>query len=254
MGKPTLRHRPGLLPFALLLSIVTSLVLAGIWVALVPTTGADGAAVAANDAVVRRFYAAVNETIHTGDVAALDAVVGDDYAGRATTSGTEQDRAGLARSLLALRVFAPYLALSPQTLVGQADRVVATVDVAGAAVGSLGLAIPAEDLWGRVETFRVRAGRIRERWVDDADLDALGLPTETVLAVRPPRAEDSDRRAADLGGGRDGAGGGRRRSGPGRCGGQRGRGVDRGKRDGTRDGLGIQPGDDGWPATSHHRQ
>lgn len=124
-------------------------------------------AVAANAAVVRRFYAAVNGFVHDGDATALDAVVAPDFLDHVNRPGLPATRSGLLSYLGALRATFPALRLTVASAVADqtGGRVLAQVRLDGTASGdALGLPLPADTVWGPFDAFRVAAGQVREHW------------------------------------------------------------------------------------------
>lgn len=143
------------------------------------------AAAAANTALVRRFYAAVNQTLETGDPALLDRLVAAEFAEHAALPGLPPTRAGLARYLVGLGATFPTMRLSVVDLLAQGDEVMARVRVDGAAGGDfLGLPVPGElAAWGPLDVFRVERGAIVEHWPSRDGAVLLRPLTRTPLAL-----------------------------------------------------------------------
>ena len=122
-------------------------------------------AAAANIALVRRFYAAVNEALQTGEASSLDGVVAVNFVDRTARPGFTPTRDGLARHLLALRATFPAMRLTPEEPIAQGDSVLARVWVEGAVDGVF-LGVPLAGLpptWETHDLFRIAGDRIVER-------------------------------------------------------------------------------------------
>ena len=120
----------------------------------------------ANAALVRRFYAAVNDVMRTGGPGPLDAVLAPTFVAHGLGPGADTDRAGLRTYLATLHASFADLRLTVDDLVAGPDAVVVHVAVHGGDHGVFaGTAIthPAAP-WGMAESFRIRDGRITELW------------------------------------------------------------------------------------------
>jgi hypothetical protein len=175
--------RRAVVPLALVLALVSGVVLAEarlVVLAPIAAVGPDPQA-HAGDTVVRRFYAAANTVLRTGDPAALDAAVALDLVEHSAEPPLPPTRAGLARSLLALRAAFPRARLAVEGVVVQASAAAARVRVDGLAAGD-------GAVWGPVDLFRWDGDRVVEHWGAFA-APALPEPLAQVpLAVRPPAA------------------------------------------------------------------
>lgn len=120
----------------------------------------------ANTVLVRRFYAAVEVAVATGNAELLDALLAPAFVDHAVAPGQPPDRAGLAQELAALHAVVPTLRLGVTDLVAQDDEVMARVQVSGVNPAAfLGLPLPADwPMWSAVDLFRFAGGRIVERW------------------------------------------------------------------------------------------
>jgi predicted SnoaL-like aldol condensation-catalyzing enzyme len=185
-----MRHR-AFLPLAIVLALVSGVVLAETRLVLLApnvSLGAD-ARVAANAALVRRFYAAANSAITTGEVASFDGIVAADFIDHAARPLVTADRAGLIRSLRALHATAPSTRLAVLDLLSQQDRVAALIRIEGSEDTTfLDLPVATNQLWGAVDVFRIAAGHIVEHW-DDQVGPALFQPLldVTVPVQKPTR-------------------------------------------------------------------
>jgi predicted ester cyclase len=170
-----------LVPAALVLALLTGAVLAATrLVALSPAVALDAAPqTGASAAVVRRFYAAVNATLATGDDAPLASLLAPDFVDHAPQPGASSDPAGLLGAVATLRAVAPGLRLAVRDLVAQGDRVAVRVEAeGGAGAAFLGSPVEPEQLWGTNDLFRVAGGQVVERWGDPT-----GLASFTPLAA-----------------------------------------------------------------------
>jgi hypothetical protein len=165
-----MRHRT-LLPLAIILALVTGAAVeasASVFSAPTPITlSATG-----NEAVVRRFYAAVNDVVRMGDPALLAAVVAADVTLPPTMPG-ESGRIGLSHRLLALHAAQPGLRLVVRGLVADRDVAVAWIALEGQADGALLALPPADPMAGLLDGFRIAGGWIVEAWGTTA---SLGVP------------------------------------------------------------------------------
>ena len=143
------------------------------------------------EAAVRRFYAAANETILSGDVTAFEVAVGPDFVDHAPPPGVAPSRAGLERYLLSLHATSPRAEMVVRDVVAAGDRALSWVEVRDAGRGEfLGMPLAAEGpLWGIVDAWRVADGRVVERWGSTeriALLEPLGrVPLDARLPERP---------------------------------------------------------------------
>jgi predicted ester cyclase len=114
---------------------------------------------------VRRFYAAVNDVIATGDPAAIHAVVAPHFFDAEPLPGVAPGIDGLAAYLTGLHAANPEMRLEVEEVVSAGDRVVARVGVRHAPEGAIlgGSVVDQSASWGEVESFRVAGGRIVER-------------------------------------------------------------------------------------------
>ena len=174
------RRRPGLpRPVLLLtccLTLATAYALLGAAAAFTdhpaPTqTTVDIPSTAAATTLVQRFYATVNDVLHTGAVAPLAAVIAPglvEHPGRAGDSGA----AGLARTLLAERTTWPGIRIVVDDIRATGpDAVTAWVHPEAANPPAvIGFAVPAvPSAWGPIEVLRIADGRIAERWASGSD-------------------------------------------------------------------------------------
>ena len=136
------------------LALATGASLLGLWLTLAtPSATADEDAATAS--VVRRFYAAINGAIATGESAALDAIVGDDFVARgADASGDEANLDSLRDRLTGLRAAQPGLRLPVQNVVASREQAVVHVALDGLAPGEP-LVVPATGpfLWASPTAF-----------------------------------------------------------------------------------------------------
>src|ERR671913_979955 len=102
-------RRPIILSSLLTLFVVTGAVLIAGSFLLQPTV--PTASAAGNTEVIRRFYAAANETISTGDTTTLHAVVAPHFVDQDPVPGMKPDRDGLERYLTVLHALVPDMEL-----------------------------------------------------------------------------------------------------------------------------------------------
>jgi mannose-6-phosphate isomerase-like protein (cupin superfamily) len=113
---------------------------------------------ALNAALVREFYAAVNDAIRTGDAGALNAIVIPDFAWCLPCPGQLPTRDGLTRYLADLHRTVPGARLAVDSVIaGFQDTVMARVRVSGFPI--VGASVP----WGSDDLFRIAGGLIAER-------------------------------------------------------------------------------------------
>jgi len=147
----------------------------------------------ATRALVRRYYAAVNTALATGDAAGLTAVVAADARVASDAAQVASGRTALAERLAALHVARPELRLLVERVVADKEEAVASVALTGTAAGGP-VAVPSAGReTGLVDGFRVRNGTIAELWgatptlsaprsVIRTDLDPIGGPVVVGLA------------------------------------------------------------------------
>jgi predicted ester cyclase/mannose-6-phosphate isomerase-like protein (cupin superfamily) len=159
-----------------------------------PAIPATGAATDRADEVelVRRFYAAANAVLATGDADLLATTVAPDLDEHPARSGPLSGRDGLVRELLSMRDTFPGLILVVEDVrVAGADQILAHVHAEGTVSGTfMGRPVPASLVeWGPLEVWRVENGRLAERWVDPAAtvLLPLGQATISVDLLGPER-------------------------------------------------------------------
>ncbi len=172
------------------LSIAVSLIAASLFLQPLPSASQSVQSTRTTEAV-QAFYAAANEVIATGQLAALDAIVAPHFVDRAPLPGMRPGREGLEDYLLALHATVPALKLVAEPVLAVDDRGMARVAIEGLqqepplAGTIVGLPVP----WGPVDLFRVAGDKIVERWthVDGLSLvRPLALST-LELAIPTPR-------------------------------------------------------------------
>jgi quercetin dioxygenase-like cupin family protein len=165
-------RRSPLLLLVCLLSLATGLALLGVAQAF--SWSFDGSAATANAATARRFYAAVETLLDSGDRVDLDSIVAPGFVDHDPFPGVAPDRDGLARALLTLRAADPSLTLEIGAVIADGDRVMARVTAHDAPPPFLGMPLadgPA--VWPSYDLFRIANGRIVEHW---ASAEQLALP------------------------------------------------------------------------------
>jgi len=116
--------------------------------------------------LARRFYAAANDVLRTGDATHLDPYVSSDMIDHAARAPGESGRTGLEAALLSRHTGFPGLRLVLDDARATGDIVVVRVHAERVVAGSfLGLT-PSRDLaeWGPLDIVRVANGLIVERW------------------------------------------------------------------------------------------
>ena len=134
-----------------------------------------------NKTIVREF---IDRLFTKGDLGAVDAFLAEDFVNHDPPFGAPQDREGMRAAGAMFRAAFPDWHSDPGLLIGEGDLVMEQFTASGTQRGEI-MGAPAT---GRTVTltginvFRVRDGRIAERW---GRLDDLGLLTQLGL-VRPP--------------------------------------------------------------------
>jgi hypothetical protein len=154
-------RRSHVLVLALCLALVTAVTLVGAgfaWTdAAVPIPPRPGSA-AANEALVRDFYAAVDAALRTGNAGGLDSLVAPAFVWCRPCGGDDPTLAGLKDHLTELRRTTPDLRLVVGSVVGgSGGTATAEVRVAGSPL------VDGRAPWGPVDTFRLAGDRIVER-------------------------------------------------------------------------------------------
>lgn len=180
-------RRSPLLPLTIVLALATAVALLGAAVAVGdPLLRPAVTPAAGNAAVARRFYAAIEEALRTGDASALDAAASPDLVLRRGTGDPERGLDALRRHLAALRGTGAGFSLRVEEVVA-AERWV----VARTAVSPLGgdtvLGIPQADpaTRGPSELLRIVDGRVVEYAGVITDL-AAAEPMLTGMIEAPP--------------------------------------------------------------------
>ncbi len=170
-------HRHALIqPLACVLALATGLGLLSTADLLREAPASGDRQAAANAGLVRRFYAAANEAIATGDPAALTAVVAPGLLAPAPP-GSSGNWPGLAERLAVLHAAAPALRLEPEAVVAGEAEAMARVAVRGAGPSTF-LGLPLADRprpWGAVDAFGVAGGRVVAH---RSPVDGLGVLRE----------------------------------------------------------------------------
>ena len=134
----------------------------------IPMPMSDAAALSGpgGDDVVMQFYAAVNETIATGDPAALRRVLNPSFADENPLPGVSPGRAGLEDYLATLHATEPGLRLEAEILSASTEQVVARVQVRRMPTSASFPATAGEEraVWSPVEAFRIANDVIVGRW------------------------------------------------------------------------------------------
>jgi predicted SnoaL-like aldol condensation-catalyzing enzyme len=179
-------RRPILLSSLLTLFIVVGVVLIGGSFLMQPAA-LPGSAVG-NTEVIRRFYAAANETIATGNATALNAVVAPYFVDQDPVPGMKPDRSGLESYLAALHAVVPNTELLVEAVVADGDRAMARVAVRrGQWQTPLSSAVVDQPKpWGSVDVFRIAGGKVVEHWGQTDDLTLVRPVTEAILNIPTP--------------------------------------------------------------------
>lgn len=186
-------HRSNYLPLTSALALATAVALIGMAGALstAPAVSVPSSSRLANEAtniaLVREFYAAVNEALRTGDVTPPDRLVSADR-GVPPLLGDGRDRATVARRLVSIRTIYTGARVVVDDLLAQGDVVMARVRLERAARGAfLEIPVPVELAgWGPLEVFRIAAGRIVERWASREPPALLEPLLDTPLTIVAP--------------------------------------------------------------------
>jgi len=137
---------------------------------------------------VRRFYAAVNETIATGNPEALRRAVTPAFIDETPLPGVNPGRAGLEAYLAALHDADPDLRLEAEVVISSAEQVMTRVQVhPGATRAPQTTAFDAQRaVWSPIEVFRVADGMVIGRWGHTAGLTLAQPLAEQTLALPIP--------------------------------------------------------------------
>ena len=147
-----------------------------------PTTGPEVM-------LVQRFYAAVNESLQTGNTDELVDIVAEDIVEHPIRAGTSPGRAGLVETVTALRATFPNLHLVFEELRAAGNQVTARVRVEGSNGGFLGIPIDVSRApWGPIDLFRIEGGVVVEHWgVPPADALFVPLSQAPISVPNDPR-------------------------------------------------------------------
>ena len=157
--------------------------------ALLLPSGPAPAIVATGSAeTVRRFYAAANNVIATGDPAPIREVVSPQFVDADPLPGVPPGRSGLEAYLLGLHAAEPETRLEAEEVIAAGDRVVARVGVRDGsdAAGPDGAIADRSAPWSAVESFRVAGRHIVERRAGADELALVRTVAEATLAFVVP--------------------------------------------------------------------
>jgi hypothetical protein len=185
VSEELLMHRPVLLSSLLTLFVVAGVVLIAGSFLLQP---AAPAVASGNSDVIRRFYAAANVTIATGDTTALHAVVAPHFVDQDPVPGMKPDRGGLESYLTALHALVPDTELLVEAVVAGGDQAMARVAVRGGRkqASLSGAVVDHPEPWGQVDVFRIAGGKVVERWSQTDDLTLVRPVIEVPLDLPAP--------------------------------------------------------------------
>jgi steroid delta-isomerase-like uncharacterized protein len=134
-----------------------------------------------NKTIVREF---IDRLFTKGDLGAVDAFLAEDFVNHDPPFGAPADREGMRAAGAMFRAAFPDWHSDRGLLIGEGDLVVEQFTASGTQRGEI-MGAPATGrtvTLGGINVFRIRDGRIAERW---GRLDDLGLLTQLGL-VRPP--------------------------------------------------------------------
>ncbi len=156
------------LPLTCLLTLATGVALLVLaWIITPPDVPLMAAAAPSADglATVQAFYEAANDTLRTGDSAALDRILAPDLVEHAVRPGLPPGRDGFIQYLARLRAAQPTLRFEVEAVLANGDLVSARVTARAPASNAPldGLASDA-GTWTGVDVFRVVDGLVAERW------------------------------------------------------------------------------------------
>jgi hypothetical protein len=162
----------------MILAVVTAGALLVAWATM--TTPGPSTAAAPNtacEATMRRFYAAANEVLASGDPTSHDAVVAVDFVDHPVDGAAPLDRGSLGRSLLRLRAAAPAARFVVASTVVNGESGAARISLSdpdGRTFAGLPLTLRSAEA-AAVDLFRLDGGLIAERWA--------GAPTDLPLPL-----------------------------------------------------------------------
>ena len=134
-----------------------------------------------NKAIVSQF---IDGLFTKGDLGAVDAFLAEDFVNHDPPFGATSDREGMRGASAMFRAAFPDWHSNVSLLIGEDDLIVEQFTATGTQHGEI-MGVPAN---GRtvalrgIQIFRVREGRIVERW---GRLDDLGLLSQLGLANQP---------------------------------------------------------------------
>jgi hypothetical protein len=151
---------------ARLVPLVTALIFAGLGaptllLGIVAEAPARAGVGGDREAVVHRFYAAINEAVRTGDMALLERVVAVESLAAAPADGGSS-QCSLRCRVAALHQLAPQLHLTVNEVLVDGDRVAVRLSVQGHDRFEF-LGLPLEGalaLWGPIDLLRIADGRV----------------------------------------------------------------------------------------------
>lgn len=201
-------RRRAIYPVTTLLTVATAVALffAG-WVLATPAVADPGAS--ATEQAVRAFYAAVNQTIRTGDAYAFDGLVDQHVIVHGPLASLAPDRAGLAQFIVSLHATNPQLEVRVDEVTASSTRAVVVLTVQNGEQGTfLGSPLPDLEPWGAVDALLVNHHRVLELWTDATGIEVLGPSAQIPVAARAAARQvvTLDRMTFDPGGSFTGTG------------------------------------------------
>lgn len=176
-----------LLPLTMMIVIATAMAMLAS-VMLLPMSDIAGVSAPDGTGVVEQFYAAVNETIATGDTAPVQRVVNPSFADENPLPGVKPGRAGLEAYLATLHDADPGLRLEAEVVISSGNQVMTRVRVIPGAARAARAKVPdtSRAIWSPIEVFRVANRQVIGRWGHTDGLTLAQPLTEQMLALPIP--------------------------------------------------------------------
>lgn len=171
--------------FVMLITLV-SVLLAGVAIGQIHTLGVPQRQIAAplppsrsTIAGAEAFYAAINETLESGNSTSLAGMLADDFVERGSIDPEANDSSALIERMASLHATFPLMRVEPVEIHSVGDFAVAMLEVTGSAQGMLaGIPVEAGDLLQGLEMLRIVEGKVVERWpAGERDVSFAGQRT-----------------------------------------------------------------------------
>ena len=151
-------------------------------------TASTGGLELRNLELVRSYYAVAGDALHTGDVAAVERFLANDFVEHQERAGMPAGRAGVPAFLAAVHASLDDVEMTVADAIADGDRVTARVTFAGRQRPAfVGIPMePATVTWETIDVWRMAGGKLAEHW-GDGDAPSLLATAHRTRAWTPTR-------------------------------------------------------------------